>query len=64
MKTPRFTDNARQPDGGYVHSDYSDIRRTLERARYQLRQTSEDPLDPHTWIEHPNPSPNTRSTKD
>ena len=51
QKTPRFTDAARQPDGGYVHSDYSDIRRTFARARSQLRQPGEDPLDPQTWIE-------------
>ena len=61
-RTPRFTDMHRQPAGGYVHSDYHDIRRTFERARSKLRH-GEDPLDPSTWVE-PHQSANTHSTTD
>ena len=60
-RTPRFTDMHRQPAGGYVHSDYHDIRRTFARALGQQLRPGEDPLDPSTWVEH-HQSANTHST--
>ena len=47
--TPRYTDSWRYPHG-YTPAEATDIRRTFARARSQLR-TSEDPLDPRTWVE-------------
>ena len=62
-KTPKYTD-AHRWTHGYTPAAATDIRRTFERVRAQIRRSGEDPLDPSTWAEHTNPSTDTRSTKD
>lgn len=38
MKTPQFTDTHKQPVGGYVPANRTDIRETFKRIKEQLEK--------------------------